>query len=93
MLANKQFSELEDTDLNVDFALRVNDFKSMINLHIYVALPKRGNQLKMCSPVRVLNQQVVNYVCACFYRGSCHQILNGCFVSVEQRPKHSVASL
>lgn len=34
----------------------------MINLHIYVALPKRSNQLKMCSPVHVLNQQTVNYV-------------------------------
>lgn len=75
------------------FALRVNNLKCMINLHIYVALPKRGNQLKMCSPVRVLNQQTVNYVCACFYRDGCHLILNGCFASVEHRPKCSVASL
>lgn len=42
MLASKQFSELEDMHLNVDFALRGYDFKCMVDLHIYVALPKRG---------------------------------------------------
>jgi len=91
MLVNKQFPQLEDTRSNVDFELGVKNFKYIINLHIYVALPRRGNPLKM-PPVSVLNQQMVNYVRVCFYRDSFCQILNGCFASVAQRPKHSVAS-
>lgn len=63
MLANKQFSEVEGTHLSVDFALRVNNFRCIINLHINVALPRRGDQLRICSPVCVLNQQTANYVC------------------------------
>lgn len=53
MLDSKQFSELEDTHLNVDFALRGYNFKRMVDLLIYLALPKRGKKL------RVLNQHSV----------------------------------
>lgn len=37
-----------------------NNFRCIINLHINVALPRRGDQLKICSPVCVLNQQTAN---------------------------------